>query len=182
MVLHALIASLPYLKQGDAPSMTMEELLASADAFLNKKDSAIFRELTFSADSAKFPAKSLAAKYLAWETAFRNSIAKLRAARLNVDSAAYLRAEGKTELDSERLAREAFASENPLERERLLDAARWSRIEELEFGNLFNFNVLCAYKLKLELLLKWNARNAERSQKNLDLAAAEVRKEAIATN
>ena len=75
--------------------------------------------------------------------------------------------------------REAFAAENPLEREKMLDAARWRKLEELELGNLFNFNVLCAYKLKLELLLKWKARNAELSQKNLDLAAAEVRKEAV---
>ena len=61
----------------------------------------------------------------------------------------------------------------------MLDFARWQKIEELEFGNRFNFNVLCAYKLKLELLLKWKARDAGQSQKNLDLAAEEVRKEAV---
>ena len=69
--------------------------------------------------------------------------------------------------------------QNPLEREKLLDLARWRKIEEFEFGNRFNFNVLCAYKLKLELLLKWKARDAGQSQKNLDLAAEEVRKEAV---
>ena len=173
MVLFALIASLPLLKWDDAPSITMEGLSGSTDLYLSAGQSAMFQALNLS------PGGSLAAHYLAWETAFRNSIAKLRAARLNLDSAAYLHADGAYESDADRAVREAFAAENPLEREKMLDAARWRKLEELELGNLFNFNVLCAYKLKLELLLKWKARNAELSQKNLDLAAAEVRKEAV---
>ena len=179
MVLFALIASLPLLKWDDVPSITMEGLSGSTDLYLSAGQSAMFQALNLSADAAEFPGGSLAAHYLAWETAFRNSIAKLRAARLNLDSAAYLHADGAYESAADRAVREAFAAENPLEREKMLDAARWRKLEELELGNLFNFNVLCAYKLKLELLLKWKARNAELSQKNLDLAAAEVRKEAV---
>ncbi len=179
MVLFALIASLPQLKWDDTPSMSMEELVASTDLYLSAQNFAMFQALSLSADPAEFPSGSLAANYLTWETAFRNSIAKLRAARLNMDAAAYLHAGGSYESDADRFAREAFSAENPLEREKLLDAARWRKIEEIELGNRFNFNVLCAYKLKLELLLKWKARNAERSQENLDLAAAEVRKEAV---
>ena len=100
---------------------------------------------------------------------------------LSADAAAapYLHADGAYETDADRSVREAFAAGNPLEREKMLDFARWQKIEELEFGNRFNFNVLCAYKLKLELLLKWKARDAGQSQKNLDLAAEEVRKEAV---
>ena len=72
---------------------------------------------------------------------------------------------------------EAFAAENPLEREKLLDYGRWTKLEELELGHRFDFDVLCAYKLKLEILLKWKARSADQAAGNLDLAAAGVRKE-----
>ena len=170
MVLYALIASLPQLKWDEAPHITLEELTDSTDLYLNSTRAELFRKLSLSAD---------AADYLAWETAFRNSIAKLRAARLNLDAAPYLHADGAYETDADRSVREAFAAGNPLEREKMLDFARWQKIEELEFGNRFNYNVLCAYKLKLELLLKWKARDAGQSQKNLDLAAEEVRKEAV---
>ena len=179
MVLYALIASLPQLKWDEAPHITLEELTESTDLYLNSTRSEQFRQLSLSADAADVPKKSFAADYLAWETAFRNSIAKLRAARLNLDATPYLHADGAYETDADRSVREAFAAGNPLEREKMLDFARWQKIEELEFGNRFNFNVLCAYKLKLELLLKWKARDAGQSQKNLDLAAEEVRKEAV---
>lgn len=179
MVLFALIASLPQLKWDEAPFLTMEELQDATSLYLDATHSGLFRKLSLSAEAGEFPKKTLASNYLAWETAFRNTIARLRAARLNVDAAAYLHADGSYETDADRSVREAFAAGNPLEREKLLDLARWRKIEEFEFGNRFNFNVLCAYKLKLELLLKWKARDAERSQKNLDLAAAEVRKEAV---
>ena len=175
MVLYALIASLPYLKRGDAPSISAEDLDSSAESFLNAKQFAEFKKLSLTAAPSDFPKNGLAARYLEWETALRN-IAKIRAARLNLDAAAYLHADGVYETDADRAVREAFAAENPLEREKLLDDARWNKLDELEGGQHFSYGALCIYKLKLELLLKWKARKAELSQRNLDLAAAEVRK------
>lgn len=176
MVLYALIASLPYLKRDDAPSISAEDLDSSAESFLNAKQFAEFKKLSLTAAPSDFPKNGLAARYLEWETALRNSIAKARAARLNLDASAYLHADGVYETDANRAVREAFAAENPLEREKLLDNARWNKLDELEGGQLFSYGALCIYKLKLELLLKWKARKAELSQRNLDLAAAEVRK------
>jgi len=162
----------------DAPGMTMEELTSSCELYLSAAQMELFRTLSLSAnDASAFPENSFARNYIAWEISFRNSIAKLRAARLNVDPSAFLHADGSYDTEADRGAREAFNAENPLEREKLLDRARWNKIDELVFGNLFNFNALCAYKLKLEIQLKWNARSAERSAENLDLAASEVRKE-----
>ena len=177
MVLFALLASLPMLKREEIPVLSMEDLLSSAEAFLSAKKAELFKALSLSAqDGTVFPARSLAAKYVKWEVAFRNSIAKQRAARLGVDPAPYLR-DFAYDTEAERFVREAFAAENPLEREKLLDFGRWTKLEELELGHRFDFDVLCAYKLKLEILLKWKARSAEQAAGNLDLAAAEMRKE-----
>ena len=177
MVLFALLASLPMLKREETPLLSMEELLSSAESFLSAKKAELFKALSLSVkDEAVFPAKSLAAKYVKWEVSFRNSIAKQRAARLGVDPAPYLR-DFAYDTEADRFVREAFAAENPLEREKLLDFGRWTKLEELELGHRFDFDVLCAYKLKLEILLKWKARSADQAAGNLDHAAAGVRKE-----
>lgn len=177
MVLFALLASLPMLKRDETPYLSMEDLQSSAEAFLSAKKMKLFKALSLSAnDGTAFPASSLAARYVKWEIAFRNSIAKLRAARLGVDPAPYLR-DFAYDTEADHYARGAFSAENPLEREKQLDYARWAKLEELELGHRFDFDVLCAYKLKLEIQLKWKARSAELAAKNLDLAAAEVRKE-----
>ncbi len=177
MVLFALLASLPMLRREETPGIGMEELLSSAEAYLSAKKAGLFKALSLSAEeTSAFPAKSLAAKYVKWEGSLRNAIARQRAARLGLDPAAYLR-DFSYDTEADRFVRDAFAAENPLEREKLLDASRWMKLEELEFGHRFDFDVLCAYKLKLEILLKWKARSAEHAAENLDLAAAEVRKE-----
>ena len=176
MVLYGLISSLPMQSLDGAPAITEEEFFAACDLYLNKAQKQQLRNLTLQADDASvFPAGSFAKKYAEWEISFRNSIAKLRAQRLNLDPAAWLRADGSYESDADRLSREAFQSQNPLEREKLLDRARWNKIEELSLGNLFNFNILCAYKLKLEIQWKWQNRSKKKPEENLDLAAAEVR-------
>lgn len=176
MVLYALISSLPTRSMDEAPAMTEEELLSSAELYLSEAQKRQLRLLTLHTDNASdFPSGSFARKYTEWEISFRNSIAKLRAQRLNLDPSSYLRAEGSYETEADRLAREAFHAQNPLEREKLLDRARWSKIEEFSFGNLFNFNVLCAYRLKLAIQWKWRKRSADKPEENLDLAAEGVR-------
>ena len=68
----------------------------------------------------------------------------------------------------------AWMVSSPLEREKILDQARWEKIEELEAGQLFSFEQLCAYKLKLLLQLKWVGRSPEQAAQNLDLAPSMV--------
>lgn len=176
MVLYGLISSLPMQNMDEAPAMSEEEFFSAGESYLSKAQKQQLRDLTLHADDASiFPAGSFARKYAEWEIAFRNSIAKLRAQRLNLDPASYLRAYGSYETDADRLAREAFQAQNPLEREKLLDRARWNKIEELSQGNMFSFNVICAYKLKLEIQWKWRNRSQKKPEENLDLAAAGVR-------
>ena len=126
MVLFALLASLPMLRREETPGIGMEELLSSAEAYLSAKKAGLFKALSLSAEeTSAFPAKSLAAKYVKWEGSLRNAIARQRAARLGLDPAAYLR-DFSYDTEADRFVRDAFAAENPLEREKLLeeDAAK----------------------------------------------------------
>ena len=64
---------------------------------------------------------------------------------------------------------------NPLEREKLLDLARWRKLEELEQGHLFDFDSLGAYRCKLLIAEKWQKRASGIPSENLDRAASAVR-------
>ena len=64
MVLYALIASLPYLKRDDAPSISAEDLDSSAESFLNAKQFAEFKKLSLTAAPSDFPKNGLAAARL----------------------------------------------------------------------------------------------------------------------
>ncbi len=180
----ALIASLPALRRDETPFYTTDAFLLACsnnvpeDAF--KRLSAL--HLLSDVHTAGFSKNSLAAKYLNWEVTFRNAIARIRAAKLSRDPSAFLHADGDWQSDADRAAAEAYTAQNPLEREQKLDDARWNKISEFETGCLFHYDLLCAYKLKLEILEKWSARKEADSSSNLDLAASEIRHGASPAN
>ncbi len=55
----------------------------------------------------------------------------------------------------------AAAIADPLERERTIDRLRWQSIEEIAFGHELDFDALCAYIVKLELLIRRRHRDRE---------------------
>ena len=73
--------------------------------------------------------------------------------------------------DADAAAVRAYSAADPLERERLLDAARWEKASELTLLHQFDLDVLCAYYLQLQLAEKWARRAAGNAAVNLDEAA-----------
>ena len=68
----------------------------------------------------------------------------------------------------------AAAAPDPLEREKLIDRIRWRKLEELEAGHEFDFDALCVYRLKLEILGRYRRRSAETGRTNFNAAAGRV--------
>lgn len=66
------------------------------------------------------------------------------------------------------LAREAVGAAHPLEAEELLMRARLRKIDELSVGHSFDFTILVAYRLKLEILLRKQARTVESGREHFD--------------
>ena len=82
-------------------------------------------------------------------------MAKVRAARKHTDVTKYLRHERYIEPPIAHLAMNAYRSPSPLEGERILDEARWQKLEELSFGHYFDLEFLLIYALKLLILERW---------------------------
>lgn len=88
----------------------------------------------------------------------RLRIAGERQEKLGVFSALPPIEEFHTEVDFALPA--AASSDDPLERERMVDMIRWSKIDDLEAGHELDFTALCCYRLKLASLEKYRRRTA----------------------
>ena len=54
----------------------------------------------------------------------------------------------------------AAASDDPSERERMVDLIRWRKIDDLEAGHELDFTALCCYRMRLASLEKYRKRNS----------------------
>jgi hypothetical protein len=176
-----LIASLPSLKRDEAAPLSEEAFLALCADWVEDARRDFLNKLALRpVEGLAIPADSAIADYLSWEGAVRQRIAKLRAVKLNRQDFTAADAD-KNFVDAEHVAQECYAAPNPLERERVLDAARWRKIEDLEASKLyFEFDRLCLYKLKLLLRIKWQERQLARGQVNLDKAVDGVQAKRLA--
>ncbi len=112
-----------------------------------------------------------------WETALRNKIATLRRAQFKSDPQSFLRREGDFFSEIDKIVQEAFSLDDPLAREKELDAARWRRLDEIESKGLFSFPRIFSYRLKLLMLEKWSSRTRESGGESLEKILDAVFKE-----
>ena len=174
MSYYALISSLPSLTLNGSAVITLEYFLSSCEAYINGEKYRILEELSLDPQGNGFAENTLAGRYAAWECALRNAIVKRRSKVTDRDPESFLNKDIEEDHEAERIAAAAWNISNPLERERILDQARWMKIEDLENGEQFSFEQLCAYKLKLLIQRKWLGRSQDRAAQNLELSTESV--------
>lgn len=169
--LYSLISSLPALKMSETPSISSQDFLENASAFMTDKDLAVLAEVSLlPVEDKTFSANSFSGKFQAWEKALRHSILRLRTAKRK-EMLSGVQRETVFDCDADATAVRAYSAADPLERERILDAARWEKASELILLHQFDLDVLCAYYLQLQLAEKWARRAAGDASVNLDKAA-----------
>lgn len=178
MTFYYLIASLPALSLGAPPPMTVAGLLEDVRRVADPEAAAELAALV--ADDASSARSSLAARWRAAQTQLGNALARTRAARLDVDPAAYLRPHEGFSNYLEMAVLDACAKPNPLERELSLDRFRWSLLEEWAREQPFGLDALLAYGLKLKLAERWAALTDEAGRTRLAETVKNVR-EALKT-
>ena len=195
----SLVSSLPLLRMTEAPLVSYGKFMSDCEGLLDGRNLGMLRRFSLvpglrpgqkpqDADAAsddpgaledfikEFPKGSLAREYLCFESALRHSAMKLRAARLGAAFAAPKPGHVFFDPEADRMVRAAFAAPNPVERERILDTARWNKLDELEVKNRtpFNFDTVCAYSIRIQIAEKWAARSAGDSAAGLDRTVASV--------
>ena len=193
----SLVSSLPLLRMTEAPLVSYGKFMSDCEGLIDAKHLDLLRRFSLvpglrpgekPQDAApddpgaleafieEFPEGSLAREYLLFESALRHSAMKLRAAKLGAAFAAPKPGHIFFDPEADRMVRAAFAAPNPVERERILDAARWDKLDELEVKNRtrFNFDTVCAYSIRIQIAEKWAARSAGNSAEGLDRTVLSV--------
>ena len=161
-----LIASLPMLVPGRAPSLTEPEFLAVCRDQLTLADFEVLAG--FLASGAGTDRHPFLHAWSERETRLRNAVARTRAARKGVEAGACLRPVAGFDVYTERAVEEAFARSSPAEREAELDRYRWRVADELAGLDPFAFAALLAYAVKRRLAERWSRLEAETGRKRME--------------
>lgn len=152
-------ATLPALSPDSPPPITLDEFRTRCAQHLDATDQAALVTLL---DSPGTPAGAhpFFRKWQMLDTAFRNAIARTRGAQHQRDPAPYLHTQPGTDLCLEACVADAFHKASPLDRERALDRALWSRLDELAGPVPFDASAILFYAIRLRMLTRWTLLNA----------------------
>jgi hypothetical protein len=144
-------ASLPMLQYDRPAGITRAYFLDLCRAHLTPHDFILLERALIFDFTEREPCPAAYGRYRTWETALRNELVLLRAAKTGKEAARYLK-EGEGVSGMRAIARRIFDEASPLQAEELTDRARWQYLEDLELGHFFDLSKLVVYYLKLQLL------------------------------
>jgi len=146
-----LVASLPHLRLGEKPSVSAEQFRMLCSDWLSADEQQVVEAIL---DGA-LPETDLSSAWVAGETQLRNAVARVRARQYNVDAAAH--SHTGFEVVIEQGVADAFARDNPLEREMEMDRLRWKLADERSVGDSFGFSAVLAFAVKIIIAERWAA-------------------------
>lgn len=115
----------------------------------------------------------------ALDTQIRNTQARLRAAHLNVEARSWQRMHSGFDVAVEEGVVDAMQHTNPRERELALDRCRWDALTERTATDPFGLETVCAYALRLQMVERWNALDAERGLERIEMFITENAEKAL---
>ena len=143
-------SSLPFLRYGVDPPISLDSFLSSAATNLSVADYDKLKDLDFSRVGLRVD--EFFCEYYRWELALRNHVLVQRLKLLDHHSEkAKIRSGG---VGSVGLSAEVeqILQQDPLAAERSLDRLRWDKLAELSGSRLFDMVFLACYVLKLQIL------------------------------
>ncbi len=113
------------------------------------------------------------------DTQIRNTQARLRAARLNVEARSWQRMHSGFDVAMEEGVLDAMQHTNPRERELALDRCRWDALTERTATDPFGLETVCAYALRLQMVERWTGLDAERGLERIETFITENAEQAL---
>lgn len=161
----SIMASLPMLRLGEKPLLTVEEfrnacdLLAADDA--QELDALLRGEIeALQADFSR--------RWLNADTQLRTALARARAEAAGAEAPVMRRAYTGYDVMTVKAVEDALGAKDPLDAERFLDQRRWALLDELAFGREFELDGVLAYAVKLLLAWRWAALDDEKARQVLE--------------
>ncbi len=167
------VASLPPVSLTGAPALDMEVFLADARRLLDAGTVAKIESL-LEGGFEGIPGAS-AERLRDAEVLLRNAIVRTRAAKADVDAAAFQKPARGFSQQVEQVVTEAFAKPNPLERELTLDRFRLALLDDWTRATPFGESAVLAYAMKLKMAHRWARLNDEAGRARLNATVTQVR-------
>jgi hypothetical protein len=150
------VATLPTLMDSAVPPFGHADFMARAAGQLKPKDYQVLEcaGLSVPQDGQAPEAarrSGLLTRYYQWDASVRNELVRLRSQRLQKPADRHLKP-GLPEWEGIKTAQAAFAADDPLQGELLIERDRWAFIEILGANHYFDMEYLVAYALKLQAL------------------------------
>jgi len=167
------MSSLPTLNFGAKPPFSLEKFLAVCAELVPEEDLRMIRSAQEQDIERDFnaPGQPTLKSWINFETALRNELVKIRAARRHANAAKYLRGEAAHDASIAHMALAAYRKNSITESEMALDYERWKALEELAIGHYFDIDACIIYALKLAML--------ERRDRAASADAAKLLEEAL---
>jgi hypothetical protein len=161
-----LVSSLPTLALGEHPPLTAEAFYFQCTGALSKEDQEELRRVLdgrFAGCTGRF-----AVNWCSIDTQLRNKVAQVRASRRGVDVKSYIQQHPNYDVYIEQVVVDAFAKTNPLDRELVLDQARWYLLDQLALAEPFGLPAVLAFAVKLQIAERWMRINEGRGEPPLE--------------
>ena len=170
-------STLPSISLWEKPEIDIDTFLSRCSDWLTDKEMKLLKTADIIPAEKLLHKNATVIKWNNWETCLRNRIAKNRSPKIDIDAVQYLKEEKDFFSESERIVQDAIAADTPLEKEKILDEQRWNYLTNLEAGHSFDIDLLCIYKLKLQLCAKWFSRVTDKGKDNFEKALDVLYKE-----
>lgn len=157
-------ATLPNLQFGMEPPMTGGEFLAGAARHLPARELEILSAVSLVPGGEAAAASPLLRRYAVWSSSLRLELARLRAERASRPFAPGALADLPRDANALAAARAAFDASSPLDGELELEGRRWAFVDGLSPIQTFDFDGLCAWRLKLLILERLALLTTERGE------------------
>jgi len=153
------------LRFGIRPPFSFKKFLQLCRTLISDSDINILKTASISGEYPQQTVQPALKRWRDFDTALRDELVKIRAARRGVEPLKYLRRTEHEDFSLSHLAVKAYRTPSVLEAEDMLDQRRWHFLDELARGHYFDLNFLIVYALKLLVLERWERiRQADKSR------------------
>ena len=137
------------------PPFPFGKLLQACQDLISGGDINILKAASISGEYGQRSSQLTLKRWQNFDTALRNELVKIRAARRHVDFLNYIRESEYEDFSLVHIAMNAYRNPSILEGERMLDRERWHFLEKSALGHYFDLDFLIIYALKLLILDRW---------------------------
>jgi hypothetical protein len=165
------LSSLPFLTFGGPLPLSFADFVELCAPWLSRRDLARLRSARMDIENLPMEEAThpMIQRWVAFENTLRNELVRVRAKRLGLSPADYLRPEGGEAPSWIPRIHRAIEGASPLEAELNLLALRWEFLTDSEVGHPYDLAALMIYGLKLQILERMKRLDEKRGREILAL-------------